>query len=66
MVFFQEIHVFLHIAGLAYLEKKGGFLHCKNSDWQEVFLPKLTHFSHFNNVLDAEVYNFDGFLWRDT
>jgi hypothetical protein len=33
---------------------------------QEVLLSKLTQFSQENNVLDAESYDIDGFLWRDT
>jgi hypothetical protein len=44
MILFLEVHVFLPFSSIGLMGIKQAFLHLANSDWQEVFLTKLTHF----------------------
>jgi hypothetical protein len=56
---------FLNSAQKGLFAANGTFLHHENSDFQDVFLSKLTQFSQGINVLDAPISNTDGFLWRN-
>jgi hypothetical protein len=55
---------FLNSAQKGLFAANGTFLHHENSDFQDVFLSKLTQFSQGINVLDAPISNTDGFLWK--
>jgi hypothetical protein len=66
MAFVREKHLFFHKTGQSYLEQNEPLstfetlIGCMRS------FHKLTLFSQRNNVLDAESYNVEGFLWKDS
>jgi hypothetical protein len=66
IVFFQEIHVFLQVNSIGLLVTKGAYLHLEKAKLQEVYVPKLTHFSQGTHVLDTAACNTFGLLFSDT
>ena len=66
IVFFREIHVFLQLNDIGLLETNRAYLHLEKAKLQEVYVPKLTHFSQGNYVLDPPACNTDGLLFSDT
>jgi hypothetical protein len=52
----------LSLSWIGILETKCPFLHHERYDSQEVFLSKLSQFSHENNLLDAPASKMDGYL----
>jgi hypothetical protein len=61
MIFFCEIHVFLHLSWIGLFGSKWAFLHLESCNLQEVFLSKLTQFWQGNNVLVDIAPYIDGF-----
>jgi hypothetical protein len=66
VVFFREVHVFLHLSRICLSGIKRGYLHLVTPKCRMYSFQKLTHFSQRNNVVDANASKTDGCLWRDT
>jgi positive regulator of sigma E activity len=66
MVSFGEIHVFLQLCRIAYLEQTEPVSTLKIVIFGKYSFQKLTQFSHGNNMLEALPFNTDGFLSSDT
>jgi hypothetical protein len=64
MIFFWDIHVFVRLSLIAYLEHNENFFALKTLIGRKYSFQKLSKFSKGNNVLDALASDTNGFLLR--
>jgi hypothetical protein len=64
MVFFGEIHVFLHLSWIGLFESNRAYFLVKHLSCRKYSLQKLSQFSQRNNVLDSTASNIEGFISR--
>jgi hypothetical protein len=58
--------VFLQLNSIGLLETNRAYLHLQKAKLQEVYVPKLTHFSQANHVLDTAACHTRVLLFSDT
>jgi hypothetical protein len=66
MIFFGEIHVFLHLCWIYLFGANRAYLYLEIQNCRKYSFQEVSQFSQGNNELYAPAYNRNDFLWKDT